>query len=548
MNKKYISESRYNKTNKIKVSLEKKGVKLKKTKTEIKKRNKLVFKIACCILIAAILTTVIIFSLKEKKDSTYIKGENGDLKPINNSTINIGINKLGEVSPILAQNMYINELNKYIYTYLLTLDKNKNIKYKALSKVDKISSAEYYIFVNNKITYDGSKKITIYDVKNSIEQLKKLGNETPYKDNVENIKQIEVVDQTKLKVTLTKPDPAFIYKLEIPLLPISKYNDIDKIKQDTVPQECGNIYNVYQNDSNIVLDRTNSASKIYPQKLNIVKAENTQELIDKFKNGSLDMFFSTKPDIQNELGRYEYSIKNFSTGESVFMFGNSESENFKIKSARQALAYCIDRSEIKKNVYKNMCMPIDIPYLNLETKYRFDKIVAENLLQADGLEKKGGIYSSKNVTLSYKLLVNKNNQQLYEIAKIIKADVAEIGIRIDIIEADNTSFNTLLNAKAFDLVLMNVNLNENLDISFLDRFMFKNDVLNAADNNLNNSNVQNVQKCLEEKQKTMIEEVSCIGIVTETSNLIYNKEITAFEDVGYINIFNNLQDIHLTNK
>lgn len=546
MDKKYISESRYKKTTRNKANLEKTGKKLKKTK---KKINKKVLSIIIGIIIVCVFIIGVkkcIYKYNDKKN--MIIGTDGTLKPINNTNITIGINNQDLISPINTKNIYVAELNKFIYLFFIKVKDNYQISYEAVKNIEKVSNTEYIISVNSKCTYDAQKNISIHDLKNSIEQLINLDDDTIYKNNVKNINNLEVLDNDRLKIFLKKEDPLFIYNLEIPVLPISKYNNIDKIKEDLAPQELGSIYNVYQNAESIIYERGDSSSKAYPERINILKCKESDELIQNYKDKKIDAFFSTRQNIQNDLGKYEYNIKQIPTGQCVFIFGNPSSQNYKDKEARVALSYLINKQYIKKEVYKNMASPIDIPYLNYNTKYRYDKIAAQNTLNSSGYEKIGGIYTKNNVSLTFKLLVNTRDEKLYQIAKIIKNDMAEVGIRIELIEVDNSSYGTFLNNGSYDLAIMNVNLNNSIDISFLNRFILETEKMKNNLENINNSNPSNIESCFKEKLKILQEEALCIGVVAEITNFIYSKNINGFDDIKYMNVFNKIQDIGLTKK
>ena len=549
MEKKYISESRYKKTTREKANREKKGVKLKKKKKLKRKTKKLIRQVI--ILVIIILVAINIYNnekTKNAEEKNYVKTETGELKPINYSSINIGINVENKtIAPITTKNLYIAELNKYLYRFLVKIDKEYNIKYDVLKDIEKISNKEYILSIKDNIKYDLDREISIHDVKNSIEQLKTLGKSTIYYDNVKNIKEIVVLENKKIKIILKEENLLFIYDLSFPILPIRKYNDKTKILQDFAPQELGNIYNVYQNDQSLIYERSKYSSRAYLQKINIEKRKSTETLISDFKENKINAFFTTSKNIENDLGKYEYDKRYIPTGQSVFMFGNSKSSKFANKDVRIALSYLINKQEIKKEVYKNMCVGIDIPYINYNIKYRYDKIAAKNILTSGGFEKKSGIYTKDKIVLSFRLLVNINNPELYKISKIIKNTMAENGIRIEIIEVDNYSYANFLNRGDYDLALMEVNLNENVNISFLDRFIYPSNDLKTINIKLSKEKKsKEIIKLFKEKMKIMQDEALCIGIISQTSCLISEKSLKGLEDIAYMNIFSDLQNIYLT--
>ncbi len=551
MDRKYISESRYKKTTREKANREKFGIKLKKSpKSRIKKKTKKQIKIIILIILIIIFSAIMHKYEVSRKNTNenFVKTEDGKLKPINTSKITLAANiNDGIGSPLLSKNLYVTELNKYVYTYFLKIDNEYNIKYEAIKKVIKKSNKEYELKINNKIVYDLERKISVHDIKNSIEQLQILGDKSVYYNYVKAIEKVEVIDEETLKVILREDNSLFIYNLQLPVLPINKYNDSTKISEDLAPQELGNIYNVYQNESNIVYERSKYASKAYLERINIIKVSKVEDIVQKFKDNEVDAFFTTRVNIENDLGKYEYNQKYYSTGQSVFLFANNSSEKAKIKEARVALSYLIDKQEIKKEVYNSMAMPIDVPYISYQDKYRYDKIAAKNTLTSAGFEKVDGIYSKDKLSLTFRLLVNINNNELYKIAKIIKNDMAEAGIRIELVEVDNSSYGTFLNSKNYDLALMQVNLNENIDVTFIERYMIASEELRKIDVKLSEeTNIEKIEELFKQRIKVMQDEALCIGIISETTCMISKKYVSGFEEISYQNVFKKLQDISLT--
>ena len=106
--------------------------------------------------------------------------------------------------------------------------------------------------------------------------------------------------------------------------------------------------------------------------ISLTNYENTDDMVDNFRNGNIDMFTASSDSIMQLIGKREYNVKKYRDGETVFLLGNKDSALYKKKEVRQAIAYAINRDEIVKNVDMKFSEVIDIPYIYSDIKYKYD--------------------------------------------------------------------------------------------------------------------------------------------------------------------------------
>ena len=537
MSKKFVAENRYKKTTRTKVKLE-------KIKEDKKKKNNIKFLVIAIVIFVIFLSILIgIKCIDQKNKKNKEIQENQNFKLANENEFRIGVNKLKTKQPLFSNNLYVNELNKYVYLSLVRIDTDYNIIYEAAKEVQKVNNHEYIIIVNSELNYDVNKKVTVHDIKNTFEQFIKLSNKTEYYDNVNGITELEIIDDNRLKVKLSRDDPYFIYRLQLPVLPITKYNDISKVENDIAPQNVGSIYSVMQTDEKIIYERNKAAKNVYPKKLELIKLDSSETLIEKFKNNEIDMFFTPIEDLSKQLGKYEYNIKEVRNGKSLFLFGNKNSNLFSNKEIRKALSYSINREDIIENVYKEKAVSIDLPYVYSDNKIRHDTIAANNTLINAGFEKIGGLYTKDNKEIIMKLLVNGNDSKLVEAAKIIKSSAEECGMRIDLEFLDSASIMNRIRNSTYDLVLTKVSMNEVPDISFINSYININENISNSLKKIEDASVSEIPNEIRRNQNVLSEEMPCIGIISETISLVTKKNIKGFDTVDYLNIFSNLDRV-----
>ena len=535
MAKKFVSEGRYKKTTRVKANLQKNNI-YKKTQ-----RSSRIILEVLAIIILIIVAVIGINAYKKEAKKEANKQNVQDFKKENIDSFKIGVNKLKTTSPLFSKNLYVNELNKYVYTYFIKIDTDYNIVYEAIKNIEKINNAEYLLEVNTELLVE-NKKITVYDIKNTIEQILDLEYETPYFNNIKHIKDLEVIDN-KLKINLSRNDPYFAYKLQIPVLTISKYNNKEKIKLDIAPQNVGGIYNVMQTDDEIIYERDKNSLNVYPPKLELLKVNSSEEIINLFKQDKIDMFFTSIDDYAKQLGKFEYNFKKVRNGKNVFIFGNRNSSMFSNKEVRRALAHSISKEEIIEEVYKGRAIRIDNPYIYSENKIRHDTIATNNTLINAGFVKKDGLYTKDGKQVILTLLVNSEDSKMTNIARIIKHGAEECGMRINIKEVPGSSIPSVISSGAYDIVLANLEITEIPDITFINSYVNINDTINDSLLKIENSSVKNMPNEIRRNRNLLNEEMSAIGVVSETVTLIAKKNINGFNKVNYLNIFNNLDMI-----
>ena len=263
--------------------------------------------------------------------------------------------------------------------------------------------------------------------------------------------------------------------------------------------------------------------------ISLTNYENTDDMVDNFRNGNIDMFTASSDSIMQLIGKREYNVKKYRDGETVFLLGNKDSALYKKKEVRQAIAYAINRDEIVKNVDMKFSEVIDIPYIYSDIKYKYDLYAAENALLINGWKKTSGIYTKNDgyeyQKLELNLLVNKDDTVKSKIADSIKEMVEKVGIRINVLKLSENEITEKVNAKDYDIVLSTVYINDSPNIEYLYDYINVNDITNSAIENVKNS------------------DVSCIGIMAKTTNVVYQKYIKGFDNISYMKVFDNIENI-----
>ena len=539
MEKKFISSARYKKTssedkkNRRTESISKKIKKASQIeehskidednvrvtpKRKPKKKNKLtifLFIIAILLILCALR-----LALKDENESFFnIFGTKVKEDTIDKLSIALVDNT--EVLNTNTKNVILTELNNYTYGTLLKITTNYEIKFDLLQEVEKESNKEYILKIkeNNLLTAS----VLIARLNSYKEDSSK------YYANCAKIDSMEEIDNKTVRIKLKEDNPWFVYNLQLPI---------------TFSTTNTGLYNV--NTSRGASDKVTYIKKDYlnveiPNTVDVMTAKDDDEAIELFKSGNIDMFFTDSYDIGEKLGKVDMDIRSYSNGKCLFLFGNSKSEYFSKKEIRKAIAYSIDREKIRKDIYLNSGTIIDIPELYSEVKFKYDIYGAQNLLLSAGYTLSNSVFVKDGKSINLTMLVNKNDETKVRVATYIKEDLEDIGIKVNIKTLSSSDLTRQIKLGEYDLVLADVNLNENPDISFIKEYISINDTISSKIDELSNSKtIEEIGQCVTSLTNLMSDEVVCVGIHADSTYMVVKKGINVFSNVKYMNIFSDV--------
>ena len=291
----------------------------------------------------------------------------------------------------------------------------------------------------------------------------------------------------------------------------------------------------------MVFIRQEDANKELPAKIIVTKYKDMYAAVEAYKDQEINMFVTNAENVQNILGKYEYNIKAYRNGKTVFLFGNPESKLYSKEEVRKVIAYSIDRDSIINDVLKSKGDKIDLPYIYDNVKYKYYVYAAENLLLTNEYKKSNKVYSKTEnglkMTLELDLLVNKDDETKVSIANKIKNNLSAIGIKVNVEKLTESNMESRIKKGTYDLILASVDLNNTPDISFVSSNLFITDNVKQAIENINNSSIQDLNKNITELRTTLSEDVSAIGIYSDVSYLVYSKDIIGIDEISYMNLF-----------
>lgn len=479
--------------------------------------------LVACIALIAIISRIIV----KKENEPVVQADFNTEKKVSlvqDYNFKIGMSKLDSTNYLSSKNIILNELVSSLSNRLISINKDYSINYIVAKSIKKVSNKQYFIELNPDYN------VKVEDIKNTVNEIKSAGDKNIYYECINNIWSIDEQGKNEFSITLKQDDPYFVYNLTFPIVNTG----------NNYPYDIKN-----EGESSVLFTRKKSNSTL--STIRFTGYSDIDNLIEDFKNGKIDMFTASSDSIMQLIGKYEYNVKKYRDGQNIFLLGNKDSKVFSQKEVRQALLYSLNREEIVKKINSTFSEVIDIPYIYSSIRYKYDIVGAKNILIQYGWKNEKGMnkktVGEEELTLELTLLVNEKDNTKVKIADMIKDMAENVGIRINIKKAKDAKLTELIKNKSYDIILADVYVNDKPDITYLEEYININDKVNSALNIVKQSSIEDLPKNIATLQDVISDEIACIGILARNTNVVYQKNINGFEDINYMKVFYNLENI-----
>ncbi len=506
-------------------------------------------KIVIIILILFIVGVSVYFAItqninkeEEKQEVTY--------QTINMITsFRLGISEYDTINPYITLNREILYIDTLLYEPLLNITKDYNIEGCLAKEWSKVDQKSYVIKLKENIKWSSGASFTAKNVKDAIEMVQNNKNSVYY-ENVKDIKKVEVIDSSTIRLELNKEIPFFEYNLIFPIIlpnsntPIGtgKYK-ISKLQKDKIELTIN--------------EQSNESQKPNIKNITINLYETMGEVYNAFKLGNIDFLHTTNQNAQEYIGSMGYGKSEYMGREYDYLALNCNDTILKYPEVRRAISLAIDQEKIVANTLKNKAYSTYLPleenhYLVKESQLtkttnleEAKKILEENGWKYEyGIWKKeiDGITKSINITLS----VSKSNNQRVEVAKEIKKQLETLGIKVSIEEISDAKYQSYLTNKNYEILFTGIYTSLSPDISsFFEKgniANYENEEISNILEDLNNITDISLQK---EKYKQMLniylKEAPYISLYRNQNLIAYNNDFRGDVTPNNYNIYYNFE-------
>lgn len=474
--------------------------------------------------------------------------------------LRLGIATFDSINPILSKNKNVQDISKIIFEPLLTLTSDYKIENCLAKEWAKQNEVTYIIKLNDNKKWSDGEKFTSADVQFTINKLKE-GNSI-YSKNVEHVRDVEIVDETTVRIILDKEVHFFEYNLTFPILSNKYYIDKGFIP-DIVPIGTG-MYKVSEvKETALILTK----NEYYPEKDNLKLEKiivtmygSVGELYNAFKTGSVDLINTQNSNLKEYIGTIGYISKETKGREHDFLAFNMQNPILAQQNVRKAIGYSIDKSNIVSSVYADnyytSSFPLDYGswiYQEQDTSSGYNLEHAKQILVDDGWQYKYKYWQKtvnyKTQRISLNFVVKSSDTLRVNVAENIKSQLENQGIRINLIKASDTQYQNYLENKNYDIILCSMNLSISPDLT---TFFGENNLANYSSEEVTNimneiKNITDINK-LKENYKRLGEiyktNIPYLSLYNNKYTIAYSTDLSGTAEFNWFYQFYNIKDWH----
>lgn len=510
--------------------------------------------------IVILLIGLAIYILYKDNNKQDINISNEKTNIITDTDINIGITGYDTINPILSSSKDVQYISKLIYDSLITIDSEFKPQNNLAKECSKINEKDYIIKLENNIYWHDNTLFTAKDVKFTIDAIKNFQGTSIYKENVEKIDKVEIIDDNTIKIFLTEDIPFFEYKLTFPILAKDSYNEKTLESTANIPNGTGKYKIKSINNEQIEMEKkaSNIESKI--EKIYIKIYNSPADLYNSLIREKIDFINTNNIDYESYIGKIGFNINTSPDREFDYIGINNNNKVLANKEVRQALNYAIDKKNIIYTVYNNKYSIGDFPlnygsylYDDERVNFEYNLNEAKNILTQNGWEYKNNSWkkSGTNYKLDFNLVVNENHIKRILVAENIKSGLKQINININIIKVNDSEFESYLQNKDYDLILTGSKLSVSPE---LNSYLGENNIFNYRNetiiNLLKEINEITDNNILKEKYREIIkiygEEIPFISLYFNSNIIISNTNLKGNMWHSWYSIFYNMNGWYKT--
>ena len=388
--------------------------------------------------------------------------------------ITLAISGFDTINPIITKNKQVQDISKLIFESLVTISSDGKVEPCLAKEWETTDNMTYIVKLKTGIKWSDGSYFSSNDVKYTIDKLlqDKQAKNAVYAENVKYLKEVDIIDNTTLRIILSKKIPFYEYFLTFPILSSNYYgedNFWETNKNDT-PVSTGRFYISEHIGNKIILTKNPTWWNIQQdnsvvEKITINFYSSIAELYNAFRQGSIDLISTKNSDYKKYIGKIGYKTTEAEGRDFSFLALNTNSEILSDVNVRKAIRYAMNKDEIVAKVYGNSYFKANFPLLT--SSYLVDD-KNENYFDLGKMEKSlkdSGWYfrrkqwqktiNYKTRNLELKLVVRKKSNRV-KVAEYIREKLEEQGITIYVNQVSDSDYAKLIDNKKYDMILCEI--------------------------------------------------------------------------------------------
>ena len=384
--------------------------------------------------------------------------------------ITLAISEFDTINPIITKNKNVQDVTKLIYEPLINITSDGKTEACLAKEWETTDNLTYIVKLRTGVKWSDGTYFSSNDVKFTIDKLKsKEAKNAVYAENVRHLKEVDIIDNTTLRIILSEKIPFYEYYLTFPILSSNYYGEDDfwDTNKNNAPITTGR-FQISENPGNKLILTKNSnwwnkeKDDSVIEKVTINFYSSVAEMYNAFKLGGIDLISTKNENYKQYIGKIGYNVNEIEGRDFAFLALNTEKGLLVDPNLRKAIRSAINKDEIVANVYKGSYFKANFPlnttsYLVEDNnEVYFDLSKMEEYLKNSGWTFRR---SGWQKTINYKtnklelVLVVRNNSNRVKVADYISKTLGEHGIAVGVIRASDEQYNEFLQNKNYDMIL-----------------------------------------------------------------------------------------------
>lgn len=429
-----------------------------------------IISIVMCFLCTAALTAC-------QKSGIFINNdENGNAYTLSDQ-ITLSSTVLRSVNPLTSQDNDFYHISKLVYDSLVELDDTLAPQPSLATDWSVDAEAKTVTFtLKSGVKFSDGTSLSAKDVVFSFNACKDADT-SPYKHQVQNITKAEASGDNKVTFRFTSSTNISLADFVFPIVSSAQFSSkSDFLKNTEKPVVGTGRYTITSADIKQQL-KLEANPNYYGQKptntIRVSVSPIQTQYVGFVESGELSMIIETASDRDDVSGNKKLNVTDFTSNEFEALGFNCASGPCADPALRRAIAYIVDRDEIRGAAYYNYGTKSDDLYYpgyygtEITNMYAPDKDKANANLTTAGYSDMDGdsmLENADGAELTLKLAVNADNLSRKTAAQLIAADLLEYGINVTISEISSESFTSAASSGNYDMFIGGWKVAEDYDL------------------------------------------------------------------------------------
>lgn len=489
------------------------------------------------------------------KNIDEIKEESGDIYV---HELNIPIMEIDSLNPLLTRNKQVSNILKVIYEPLVEISQNESLIPILATEWAQKDDLNWIIKLRKDVKWHNDNLFTSNDVVFTINTLLSQEINSIYKANISNIIEVKSLDEYSISITLAEKDDFLMYRLTFPIIPEYYFKNGDILNNDknNMPIGTGAYKYTATNDTEnyIQLDKFynwwNNEKEAKLNTIYLMKYSTYGEAIKAYKSAKIDIIITSMVNWTKKFGTIGNNVYRFENSVFDVLIPNTKKGLLAENSVRKAILLSINRENIVQKVFDSNATVADMPihvksknyFTNLQSDYDLDK--AKQVLNNAGWTNNGRSWQKNGYKLKVTLLVNEENYEQIKVADVIKENLNENSIEVEIKKVSYGNLKTAIDKDSFDLALTSFDIKNELTIldiiSSNNIFNYSNYSNEKVDNIVNEIQLNYNENTMQALERIWKDEVPYIGLYFRNNILLTNKSVKGSIEPTWNNPYFNL--------